>query len=110
MITIDRLKELGEEGLIPGPQESEGDFVKRVDTLKKIFSSLKEGEYEPLTCDFQGLGAEPRWIPQSYSNRRLLPWQGAAAWIFNTDDGIQFPLVQLRTGFKRGHFLFYSRE
>jgi len=114
MKSIDQLRDLGNAGFIVGPNESEIDFVKRVDTLKNLaqnpHSFLKEGEYQPLICDFQELGANPEWIPQTYSNRRLLPWQGAASWIFTTKQGIHYPMVQLRTGFKKGRFLFYDRD
>jgi len=109
MITAEKLKELGEAGFIPGPDETNSNFVKRVDILKNS-NLLKEGEYQPLVCDFQGLGAKPEWIPQTYSNRRLLPWQGAASWIFTTPEGIKFPMIQLRHGFKKGHFLFCDRD
>jgi len=51
-------------------------------------------------------GVFPKWIPMTYSNRGLLPWQGAALWVF----GEKIPLIQLRKGFKKGRFLFYSRD
>lgn len=113
-MTVDEHKALGEAGFIPGPDESKSDFVKRLDTLKSLNMNTcllpKKEEYEPLTCDFHGLGAEPKWIPLVYSNRRLLPWQGAVSWIITTPEGIPFPLVQLRKGFKKGHFLFNDRD
>ena len=114
MIDIKELKALGEAGFIPGPGESEGDFLSRVATLRALSGKphpfLKEGECDSLVADYPHLGATPDWIPQVYSNRRLLPWQGAIFWVFTTPEGVRFPLVQLRKGFKKGRFLGYDRE
>lgn len=114
MISLTELKNLGEEGFIPGPAESEEEFVKRVDILKSLSKNpekfMEGGEVEPLACNFQSLGAAPKWIPKQYSNRRLLPWQGAVAWTFKTPEGVPFPMIQLRKGFKKGSFLLYDRE
>jgi len=108
MLTKEELKSLGEEGIIPGPNESEADFVKRVDILRgqkalEIDGKILE-EWDPQCRALYGVF--PKWIPMTYSNRGLLPWQGAALWVF----GEKIPLIQLRKGFKKGRFLFYSRD
>ena len=113
MISAKEHKTLGLAGIIPGPDETESDFVKRIDILKNLGRNnlfLKEEEFEPLICDFHGLGAKPKWIPLVYSNRRLFPWQGGVSWTINPPEGTPFPLVQLRKGFKKGRFLFNDRE
>lgn len=106
------LKKLGEEGIIPGPSESKEQFVKRVDILKKDPSEFIKGKRcEKWNPDFtKELGAIPRWLSLSYSKRGLSLWQGAALWIFETPDHHKVPLIQLREGFKKGKFLFYSQH
>lgn len=47
-------------------------------------------------------GIEPNWVSLIFSNEKLAPWHGGAAWIFQMDD--QSPtaaLLQLREGFLR---------
>lgn len=115
MLTKETLKELGNEGFIAAPEESEEAFVKRVDKLRKLakdpgklfegatFESW-DGEMNPL------LGAKPYWIPWTYSNKNLPPWQGAVMWLFGSEENEKFPIIQLRKGFKKGKYLFYSKE
>jgi len=111
MIPDDENKILGEAGMIPGPQEEEKDFIKRIHFLKERAPTLfKERKYEILVCDFHDLGATPKWIPLIYSNQRLLPWQGAVSWTITTPNTPPFPLVQLRKGFRKGHFFFNDRD
>jgi hypothetical protein len=111
MIGLEALKALGEEGFIPGPNETEEAFVKRLDILKTHSQQLlQDQKYGPLIADFNRLRAHLHWIPLHYSNHRLLPWQGGASWTFTTPEGASFPIVQLRKGFKKGHFLFYTQE
>lgn len=115
MLTKETLKELGEEGFIAAPEESEEAFVKRVDKLRnlakdpgKLFEGATfeswNGEMKPL------LGAKPCWIPWAYSNKKLPPWQGAVMWLFEVEGKEKFPIIQLREGFKKGKYLFYSKE
>ncbi|WP_194847334.1 hypothetical protein [Candidatus Neptunochlamydia vexilliferae] len=109
MLGKEKLKELGEAGIIAGPDESEEAFVKRLYILKKTAPSqlLKGYTIHPWEGDFEKLlGARPDWIPLTYSNRKLLPWQGAVLWVFDH----KIPLIQLRKGFKKGKFLLYSCE
>lgn len=111
MISNSENRALGEAGFIPGPSELEKDFIKRIHLLKKQTPTLlEERGYELLICNFHDLGAKPNWIPLIYSNRRLLPWQGAASWVITTPEGMVFPLVQLRKGFRKGRFLFNDRD
>ncbi len=111
-LTKKALKTLGEQGFVPGPHESEEQFVKRFDILKKVkedpskfFGSKVFSKWNP---DFHNeLGASPKWLPLTYSNHGLPPWQGAALWIFETLDQNKIPMIQLRERFKKGKFLFY---
>ncbi len=109
MLGKEKLKELGEVGIIAGPDESEEILHKRLCILKKIDPTKPfkghtlsdwEGDFEEI------LGAKPEWVPLIYSNQKLLPWQGAALWVFDN----KVPMIQLRKGFKKGRFLLYSKE
>lgn len=115
MLSREQLKELGEEGFIAGPDESEEEFVKRVDKLRllakdpeRLLKGMKletwEAEKEPI------FGAHPQWIPWTYSNHKLPPWQGAVMWLFEGEGKERLPIIQLREGFKKGKYLFYKRE
>lgn len=97
MIPKKDLKDLGKKGWIPGPDESEEAFVKRLN-----MASCIQGKG---TFDYsETLALSPDWIPLSYSNKKLLPWQGAVMWVSKGAEGIQFPSIQLRKGFLKGRF------
>ncbi|MCB1107150.1 MAG: hypothetical protein KDK76_03540 [Chlamydiia bacterium] len=100
-MTPDQWKALGEQGLIPGPDETEESFVNRLDITQRHQSLEK---WDPNCQELYG--ANPTWVSLSYSNKGLLPWQGAALWVF----GNKIPMIQLRKGFRKGRFLFYSRD
>ena len=115
MLSKEILKALGEEGFIVAPGESEEAFVKRVDTLRLLAKEpekfLQIETYESWSGEKSNiLGAKPDWIPWAYSNKKLLPWQGAVMWLFEGEGGKEFPIIQLRREFKKGSYLFYSRE
>ena len=107
-MTPDQLKTLGEAGWIIGPEESEKEFVKRVET-QKAFSQKNlesiEAHPEAIALIQKRLEATPSWIQVRYSNRGLNIWEGAASWI--TDSG---NWIQLRDSFKKGSFLGYQKE
>lgn len=85
-----------QRGLIPGPDESEEDFLQRALQAR----SLSHLEWQEVLTPF---GIVIDWVPISYSNHRMAWWEGAATWI--SDD--RLPSIQLRTGFKKGSFLGY---
>ena len=97
MIPKDQLKGLGEKGWIPGPDESEEAFVKRINKGSRI-QGKNVSDYS------ETLALSPDWIPLNYSNKKLLPWQGAVMWVSKDAEGIQFPSIQLRKGFLKGRF------
>lgn len=124
-LPAEKLKAWAEEGFFVGPFEKEEAFVKRVYFLKLLktaphaylkdlppsLDSVEEKDWEPLLKTLKKkLGCEPQWILTHYSNHKLSPWQGAASWIYTTPEGVKFPFVQLKKGFKRGRYLFYARD
>lgn len=114
MLSKEVLQKLGKEGFIVGPEESEEAFVKRVDMCRRLAKEpekwVKEGQIQPWDKEREFLGAKPYWIPWIYSNHKLLPWQGAAMWLFEEEGKAKFPMIQLRKGFQKGKYLFYSKE
>ncbi len=98
-----QLLALNRAGFIPGPGESEEQFLERAqaprgDAVPSEWVSLHLQEL----FDFQ-----PVSLPVFYSNISLTPWQGAAVWI----EGRRVAKVQLREGLKTGSYLgLYNRD
>lgn len=110
-MTDSDLLALDKIGFIPGPLESEENFLARVAQTKEQY---EQGEWIPEShwswvreyLD-QLFHVKPLYICAFYSNKKLAPWQGAAAWI----EGRNLKAIQLREGFKKGSYLgIYSRE
>lgn len=105
-MTDQELLELNRDGLIPGPNETEENFLERVEKTKKFF---QEGNWIPkphwdwVEHSLQDIfDFAPRYAAAFYSNKNLTPWQGAAAWSNGT--------IQLREKFRKGSYLGYRRE
>lgn len=104
-------------GLIPGPDETEEDFLKRVQyclNLKENLASHKDLELpeeidllsKELSNEFTKItlplfDITPTWIPIIFSNQKLTPWHGGCAWIFQlTEETPMAAFFQLRRHFK----------
>jgi hypothetical protein len=107
------------KGWIPGPDETEEHFLKRVETLNHFFSYPPE-EIDRFLTDTDWRGARektkelygfiPDWMVGYYSNKNLSFFQGAATWISPKGD-VNVPLIQLRKKFERGHLMrLYRKE
>lgn len=102
-------------GLIPGPEESETEFLERAEyclNLKEILSKADLNNIEVIdTPTSQAVLSEamaqtnllydiqPSWVPIAFSNDRLAPWHGGCAWIFQMDNSPTTALLQLRKNF-----------
>lgn len=120
------LIEYNRRGLIPGPKEAEEEFQARVEfclSLKtKLLSEIQIPGSEPqddtivapaLQLTDQLYGISPDWVPVFFSNWKLAPWHGGAAWIFKLqEDSSLGAILQLRKPFyKKSHYLgIYSRN
>ncbi|MBI5272758.1 MAG: hypothetical protein HY861_02100 [Chlamydiia bacterium] len=97
-------------GLIPGPSESEEEFVRRVSERREIQSGgeqIPRAHWDWTRLHLKRLfGFEPALLPAFYSNTSLVPWQGAATWI----EGKKVVSIQLREGLRCGRYLGYSRD
>ncbi|MBS0648453.1 MAG: hypothetical protein JSS10_04410 [Verrucomicrobia bacterium] len=88
-----------QRGLIPGPTETEEEFLKRALQAR----SLTHSEWQEVSTPF---AIAIDWVPLTYSNQQIAWWEGAATWI--SDEGL--PSIQLRTRFQKGSFWGYRRE
>lgn len=108
-----------EKGLIPGPEEKEGQFFARTKALNHFFCNppaeidhfLTDGDWtcaRETTRDLFGFSTD--WIVAYYSNARLTFFQGAATWI-NTQNSLRIPVIQLKEKFETGSLhKLYRRE
>lgn len=96
-------KEWNSSGFIPGPSETELEFVARVafcqnleqhlfqqTTVSLPFQPADEAPQdimkEALTKTNDLYGVAPKWVPLFFSNYQLTPWHGGCAWIFQLDE------------------------
>jgi hypothetical protein len=112
-----QLLEWNQQGLIPGPTETEESFLARVTYCLNLRSQLAAQLSDQLPFIKQEQSTEkifssvfvttralydiaPSWIPLFFSNYRLYPWHGGCAWIFQQNE--QSPtaaFLQLRRPF-----------
>ncbi len=117
-----------QQGFIPGPEETDEQYLKRVAYCLNLKENmLQEGcevppEMQPipkdLIDDFSKITVPlfdicPNWIPIVFSNQQLAPWHGGCAWIFQYNEKTPMgAFFQLRRAFaKKEHYLgIYSRS
>ena len=108
-MTDQELLDLNAHGFIPGPKESEEEFLTRVQRVKSALpkESIPKAHWEWPQLQLKELfDFAPHSLSAYYSNANLAPWQGAACWIGEGN----IPQLQLRSGFKKGSYLkLYSR-
>jgi len=118
-------------GLIPGPRETEEEFINRVQyclDLKKILAkealngvttidnvdnvTSQEVLAEALPQTRSLYSISPTWVPIAFSNDKLAPWHGGCAWIFQMDDSPTTALLQLRKKFAsaKNYLGIYERK
>lgn len=126
----DQLKSWNQQGLIPGPDENEQDYVKRVHFCLHLGEELaKEADQpfpyaapDPHSQSILANAAQitaplfdihPNWVPLFFHNYQLLPWHGGCAWIFQLNDRTPTAaFLQLRKAFKNHtrYFGLYKRQ
>jgi len=130
-LSIDQLLHYNQQGLIPGPQETEQAFSKRASYCLDLKNQIPEmlGHEIPFDPEISYLSEEilsggckktrrlydicPQWVPLFFSNYKLSFWHGGCAWIFqqrqNTPTSAFF---QLRQNFRSSkHYLgIYNRN
>lgn len=128
MLTDEQLSFYNQQGLIPGPEEEEEEFIRRANyclTLKAHLPDLFETftvkdlnlgnaslhQAFPLTKQLYGL--TPEWIPLLFSDYKLAPWHGGCAWIFQINsDTPTGSFFQLRQAFRASseYLKIYNRN
>lgn len=95
------LLSLNQQGLIPGPNETESEFIKRANyclNLKNILAS-ELGLPQPVDSEIakkliqdaspitkQLFNISTEWAPIIFSNHKLALWHGGCAWIFQQSE------------------------
>lgn len=106
-----------QQGLIPGPNETEEEFRKRALFCLNLDKELTERvaeipfkkddkasktlleEAEPIMHRFYGIA--PQWTPIFLNNYQLSPWHGGCAWIFQLNEETPTAaFLQLRSQFR----------
>lgn len=120
-----KLIALNQQGIIPGPQETEEDFQKRAEYclgLHQHIPELMENEQPFQNEDFlkdslvitnRLFGISPKWIPVYFSNYSLTPWHGGCAWIFQlAEESPTGAIFQLRRTFRdsKKYLGIYDRD
>lgn len=116
------LKQLNRQGLIVGDQESESDFIQRVDLLLNPKGSLadvymefkprcyREVFVESLLLDEWDI--RPEWIPICIGQTSLMPWEAASTWSIEFNERVSIPLLHFRKSItqKKTYFGIAFRE
>jgi hypothetical protein len=90
------LVDLGARGILPGPHETDRDFLHRI---------KEKGADIPLPAAIEKLfSISPDWVKISHSNKGLLPWQGGFAQM--DEESVS---IQIRKG-KGKIWGIYSRD
>jgi hypothetical protein len=114
MISDEQLRTYNEQGLIPGPDDTEDEFLQRAEynvhftenvlATQAIPYHLEQSkdvlaEAYPLTKKFYDIA--PSWTYLLFSNYKLAPWHGAIAWIFQLKENSPYSaFIQLRQALK----------
>lgn len=111
------LREYNRQGLIPGPGESESDYLARAAYCLELRNRLQEETGHPFSgaelSEMASLHAvelydiSPMWVPIIYDNHKLSLWHGGCAWIFQSDDKSPLAaLLQLRRSLREKESLY----
>lgn len=119
LLSDSQLLYLNQLGIIPGPAETETDFLKRADECLHLARTLAQGGHEsplipveelvshkvmkqPFEVTRKMFDIAPDWVPLFFSNRGLSLWHGGCAWICQlTEKSQPVAFLQLRRQFAR---------
>lgn len=108
-------------GFLPGPTETEAEFLERIHFCLNLQKHLTENssiefpfelneqisnhsllDIFPLTEKLFGI--RPDWVLLFFSNYHLAPWHGGCAWIFQLTENTPIAaFLQLRSAFKQNN-------
>jgi hypothetical protein len=97
----DYLLDSNQRGIFPGPDEQYEAFLKRAQA-----SVSTQSEKEAFTSIKTLFGAVPDWVAVQFGAKELQPWEGAAAWIDENEDGVRTVQIQIKSALSS----FYSQK
>lgn len=117
-LTDHLIVEYNKLGFVPGPDEDEYAYLKRVDYCLNLKTNLSADKSLDVPNDLNVISTElshelssitvplfdinPTWIPVAFSNQKLAPWHGGCAWIFQlTEETPMGAFLQLRRAFAK---------
>jgi len=89
------LAELFYEGFLPGPNESEEDFLKRVELSRELALNPQKAGLKDVEVGKKIGPFNLSWLLHKVSNKKLPIWEGAATWIIDCE-GAKIPFLQFR--------------
>ncbi len=95
MYTDEELIAFNRRGLIPGPNQTETQFVAKVELLEGLESDRVKttGAFESTLRLFD---IEPDWLSLIHSRKGLSFWEGAVTWKDERPEGFCVPAIQIR--------------
>ncbi|HSX11896.1 MAG TPA: hypothetical protein VLF61_00195 [Rhabdochlamydiaceae bacterium] len=119
-IRLEDLLNFNARGYIPGPGETEEQFLKRIEILNHFYAYppaeidcfLTDGDWkEARALTDQLFGFSIDWAVAYYSDKKLPFFQGAATWLIEKQ-GIQIPMIQLKTRLEQAalYKMYHKKE
>lgn len=94
------LLHLNARGIFPGPAESRDHFFRRADSHPLLFPHSLALQLTNKLFD-----AVPDWVEVRVDSKRLYPWEGAATWIEEREDGSRTSAIQLKSSASSSFYL-----
>lgn len=111
----EELLRYNQEGFIPGPNEEKKEYLERIEYGISLRNRILETDFHSVTLTkedvekqselleeaakitWPSFGITIGWVPVFFSNKKLSPWHGGCAWIFQeTKNSPVSALLQLR--------------
>lgn len=90
LIRQQSLIDLNRRGIFPGPSEQWDRFFKRALAAKPVSTDEALQLTEKMFC------ASPNWVNITFKKKGLLPWEGAATWIEENEQGDRLASIQMK--------------
>ena len=89
------LADLFYEGFLPGPDESEEEFLRRVELSRELALNPQKAGLEDVEVGRKIGPFHLSWLLHKVSNKKLPIWEGAATWTLDCE-GVKIPFLQFR--------------
>lgn len=88
----ENLLNLNQRGIFPGPTEQRDQFLKRAAAARQVTTPQ-----EDLKLTKELFNAVPDWVNIHFGKKGLHPWEGAATWIEEDEEGLRFASIQIKS-------------